>query len=144
MRAWPIISARTRMRSSHLTPHRSCLTLTGVTLRMLSQQWPEHAENTTAGSSSSSQYIFLNDTLVAPIWETQTNLTTRSVWVPPGDWEDAWDGSTGACGYNRPCAQQYVGTSQSCMVISGRLIVHAPVQSLARRQSQRVSHTRSR
>ena len=35
---------------------------------------------------------------------------------------------TGACPYNRPCAQQYVGKSQSCMVISGRLIVHAPVQ----------------
>ena len=34
---------------------------------------------------------------------------------------------TGACPYNRPCAQQYVGQSQSCMVISGRLIVHAPV-----------------
>ena len=34
---------------------------------------------------------------------------------------------TGACPYNRPCAQQYVGKSQSCMVISGRLIVHAPV-----------------
>ena len=25
------------------------------------------------------------------------------------------------------CAQQYVGKSQSCMVISGRLSVHAPV-----------------
>ena len=34
---------------------------------------------------------------------------------------------TGACPYNRPCAQQYVGKSQSCMVISGRLVVHAPV-----------------
>ena len=34
--------------------------------------------------------------------------------------------SAGAWPYNRPCAQQYVGKSQSCMVISGRLIVHAP------------------
>eukprot|EP01048_Picozoa_sp_COSAG05_P022420 COSAG05_NODE_4477_length_1496_cov_3.491768_1_plen_87_part_10 len=25
--------------------------------------------------------------------------------------------TTGACPYNRPCAQQYVGKSQSCMVI---------------------------
>ena len=32
---------------------------------------------------------------------------------------------TGACGYNRPCAHQYVGKSQSCMVESGRLIPHA-------------------
>ena len=36
-------------------------------------------------------------------------------------------GGTGACPYNRPCAHQYAGQSQSCMVISGRLIVHAPV-----------------
>ena len=36
--------------------------------------------------------------------------------------------TTGACPYNRPCAHQYVGKSQSCMVIKGRLIVHAPVQ----------------
>ena len=35
------------------------------------------------------------------------------------------DCHTGACPYNRPCAQQYVGKSQSCMVISGRLLVHA-------------------
>ena len=35
--------------------------------------------------------------------------------------------STGACPYNRPCAQQYVGKSQSCMVVSGRLYGHAPV-----------------
>ena len=34
---------------------------------------------------------------------------------------------TGACPYNRPCAQKFVGKSQSCMVISGRLIIHAPV-----------------
>ena len=36
-------------------------------------------------------------------------------------------GTVGACTLNRPCAQQYVGKSQSCMVISGRLMVHAPV-----------------
>ena len=34
---------------------------------------------------------------------------------------------TGACPYNRPCAQQYVGKSQSCMDISSRLIPHALV-----------------
>ena len=32
---------------------------------------------------------------------------------------------TGAFPYNRPCAEQYIGKSQSCMVISGRLIPHA-------------------
>ena len=36
-----------------------------------------------------------------------------------------WRYRTGACGYNRPCAHQYVGKSQSCMVENGRLIPHA-------------------
>ena len=35
--------------------------------------------------------------------------------------------ATGAWPYNRPCAQQFVGKYQSCMVIIGRLIGHAPV-----------------
>jgi hypothetical protein len=30
------------------------------------------------------------DTLVAPLDEQEMN---RSVWIPPGDWQDAWDGS---------------------------------------------------
>jgi hypothetical protein len=50
--------------------------------------WPEHSE-----SSSNQQYMFLDDILVAPIWDAKENATSRSVWVPPGDWEDAWDGS---------------------------------------------------
>ena len=45
---------------------------------------------------------------------------------------------TGAWPYNRPCAQQYVGKSQSCMVISGRLIVHAFVP--APLDTQRCAH----
>lgn len=50
--------------------------------------WPEHAE-----SASNLQYIFLDDMLVAPIVDSATNETQRSVWIPPGEWEDAWDGS---------------------------------------------------
>lgn len=50
--------------------------------------WPEHPE-----SASNQQYMFLDDILVAPIWESKENVTSRSVWVPPGDWEDAWEGS---------------------------------------------------
>ena len=45
--------------------------------------------------------------------------------------------ATGACTINRSCAQQYVGKSQSCMVISGRLIVHAPVLASDQRTCQR-------
>ena len=46
--------------------------------------------------------------------------------LPPGVGEDnggenghgaaSGQATTGACGYTRPCAQQYVGKSQSCMV----------------------------
>ena len=50
--------------------------------------WPEHPE-----SASNHQYLFLNDILVAPIWDSGKNLSGRSVWLLPGDWQDAWDGS---------------------------------------------------
>ena len=48
----------------------------------------------------SPRYVFLNDTLVAPIDDNLpgnkmgTNITTRSVWIPPGTWTDAWTGDT--------------------------------------------------
>lgn len=43
--------------------------------------WPEHAAD---GARNSTQYVFLKDTLVAPIWEMGTNSTSRTVWIPPG------------------------------------------------------------
>eukprot|EP01048_Picozoa_sp_COSAG05_P021331 COSAG05_NODE_3894_length_1784_cov_1.566172_1_plen_160_part_00 len=39
-------------------------------------------------------------------WVEQGNITVR----------DLSSTHTGACGYNRPCAHQYVGKSQSCML----------------------------
>ena len=39
------------------------------------------------------QYVFLNDTLVVPIHNTWHNMTTRHVWIPPGEWHDAYNGS---------------------------------------------------
>jgi alpha-glucosidase (family GH31 glycosyl hydrolase) len=51
--------------------------------------WPDLAP----ASASSDQYIFLEDLLVAPIWDSDKNVTSRDVWLPPGSWEDAWDGS---------------------------------------------------
>jgi hypothetical protein len=50
--------------------------------------WPEHKE-----SATNQQYIFLDDILVAPIWDSSASVKSRTVWIPPGDWEDAWDGS---------------------------------------------------
>ena len=45
----------------------------------------------------------------------------RSVLQVLADAYEYLSNHTGARPYNRPCAQQYVGKSQSCMVISGRL-----------------------
>ncbi|EGD81222.1 hypothetical protein PTSG_11259 [Salpingoeca rosetta] len=50
--------------------------------------WPEHAPD----AASNHQYIHLNETLVAPIFDTSANMTQRAVWVPPGAWQDAWTG----------------------------------------------------
>ena len=36
--------------------------------------WPQHAE-----AASNEQYVWLNDTLVAPIFDSQTNETSRQV-----------------------------------------------------------------
>ena len=47
--------------------------------------WPEHPE-----ARSNHQYIHLGDTLVAPLEEQESR---RLVWIPPGDWQDAWLGS---------------------------------------------------
>jgi alpha-glucosidase (family GH31 glycosyl hydrolase) len=41
--------------------------------------WPQFQEAT-----SNLQYLHLNDTLVAPIWDSTNNVTSVSVWIPPG------------------------------------------------------------
>jgi hypothetical protein len=51
--------------------------------------WPQHPE-----AADNTQYLHLNDTLVAPIFTSTTNVTSRTVWVPPGDWVDGWSGET--------------------------------------------------
>lgn len=52
--------------------------------------WPEQGQ----AAASDDQYIHLNDTLVAPIWDSVNNITSRDVWIPPGSWQDAWNGTT--------------------------------------------------
>ncbi|CAK0904511.1 unnamed protein product [Prorocentrum cordatum] len=49
--------------------------------------WPEEG-----GSTSNLQYMFLDDILVAPIFDSSDNYTERDVWIPPGAWQDAWSG----------------------------------------------------
>eukprot|EP00935_MAST-01C_sp_MAST-1C-sp1_P000812 g812.t1 len=57
--------------------------------------WPEIDE-----AKSSDQYLFLNDTLVAPLYSdvpggiAVKNISSRSVWIPPGKWQDAWSGES--------------------------------------------------
>jgi len=64
--------------------------------------WP-----TQPHSSDNTQYIHLNETLVAPIWDSSNNSTSRSVWIPPGNWQDAWDGSTVSGPKNMTVTQPY-------------------------------------
>ena len=59
------------------------------------------------GADSNEQYLFLNDTLVAPIWDSIKNVTSRDVWIPPGQWQDAWDGSTVTGPKNMTVSQPY-------------------------------------
>ena len=40
-----------------------------------------------------------SQTLVAPIWNADSshdgvNVTSRTVWIPPGQWTDAWTGAS--------------------------------------------------
>lgn len=67
-------------------------------------------------AAADDQYLFVNDTLVAPMIEwgkssgDEDAPTTRTVWIPPGDWHDAWNGSTvsgGANGTTRTVTQPY-------------------------------------
>lgn len=58
-------------------------------------------------SRSNQQYIYLNDTLVAPIWDSAQNLTARQVWIPPGSWQDAWSGTVVTGPTNITVAQPY-------------------------------------
>mmetsp|Transcript_79764 Transcript_79764/g.247386 ORF Transcript_79764/g.247386 Transcript_79764/m.247386 type:complete len:853 (-) Transcript_79764:84-2642(-) len=51
--------------------------------------WPELAP----ASASKWQYVFLGEVLVAPIFNFLFNVTSRQVWIPPGNWQDAWDGT---------------------------------------------------
>ena len=45
------------------------------------------------GANASDQYLFVNDTLVAPIMSARAAPDQRRVWIPPGEWIDAWNGS---------------------------------------------------
>ena len=65
--------------------------------------WPEHAPD----SASNHQYLFINDTLVAPIWDSTNNVTSRYVWIPPGTWQDAWSGDTVSGPTNISVSQPY-------------------------------------
>lgn len=65
--------------------HRSGLPL----LRRCDLEWPGHPE-----AVDGTQYLLGDDLLVAPILGPagEDGYSGRQVWIPPGDWEDAWSG----------------------------------------------------
>ena len=52
--------------------------------------WPEHAE-----ARDPTQYVHLNATLVAPLDVEPVDrvASSRTVWIPPGEWLDGWSGA---------------------------------------------------
>ena len=57
--------------------------------------WPEHPE-----ANDVTQYLHLNTTLIAPLEgdpadrENPVLPASRSVWIPPGEWQDGWTGES--------------------------------------------------
>ena len=57
--------------------------------------WPEHKE-----ANDVTQYLHLNTTLIAPLegdpadHENPVLPASRSVWLPPGEWQDGWTGKS--------------------------------------------------
>ncbi len=67
--------------------HRSGLPL----LRRCDLEWPQVPE-----AKDSTQYLFGDDLLVAPIMQAGDlqGTAARNVWIPEGEWTDAWSGKT--------------------------------------------------
>lgn len=59
------------------------------------------------GSSTNMQYVLLNDTLIAPVYNSTYNMTTIDVWIPPGQWQDAWSGAVVTGPKNMTVTQPY-------------------------------------
>ena len=60
-------------------------------LRRCDLEWPEFPE-----AADPAQYLLGDDLLVAPILEPARHgaEAERTVWIPPGDWQDLWSGRT--------------------------------------------------
>lgn len=58
-------------------------------VRRLDLEWPEFAPL----SSSNTEYTLGDDLLLAPYTNGGSNFTSREVWIPPGEWVDAWTGA---------------------------------------------------
>ena len=60
-------------------------------LRRCDLEWPGYPE-----AADSTQYLLGDDLLVAPVLEPARagHVAERTVWIPPGEWEDLWTGET--------------------------------------------------
>ncbi len=55
-------------------------------VRALAMLWPERKE----AARRFDEYLFGPDILVCPVWRDR--VLVREVWLPPGEWVDAWNG----------------------------------------------------
>lgn len=71
-------------------------------LRRLDFEWPDHRE-----AQANDQYLLGDDLLVAPITTPAPpgGRAERSLWIPPGEWENLWTGeiATGPCTLTVAC-----------------------------------------
>lgn len=90
-------------------------------LRRCDLEWPAFPE-----AADSTQYLLGDDLLIAPILEPARDGTAaeRSVWIPPGEWQDAWTGRThrGPATIGAACALREVPV----FVRAGGIILTAP------------------
>ena len=117
---WDTDTAVTRRNSSTNPPHRVCQVFCSAlpvayAKSTGSKDWAPVRYSSRVTARPSTCLLVGTIILVARARAPCTRCLVLSSHLP----------STGACGYNRPCAHQYVGKYQSCMVENGRLIPHA-------------------
>ncbi len=72
----------------YVSRHARAASETGLPIaRPLVFEWP----NDPSARAAWDEYLYGDDLLVAPVW--REGARERSVWLPPGVWEDFWDAS---------------------------------------------------
>lgn len=90
-------------------------------LRRGDLEWPGHPE-----AADATQFLFGDDLLVAPILEPADadGVSRRTVWIPPGEWQEAWTGRIhrGPAVIGAACALEQIPV----YIRRGGIVLHIP------------------